>query len=189
MAATAGNILSPVTGNGGPLALCWFGDPGVALPTDTTTALNAAFKDAGYVDQSAVDISTNINVNNVAAYGTFAPVQIITTSEVKQVKFGFLETNVVTLALKSRQALASVSLTAGAVTVTEGPGRDVEWAGVVHAVNGSGKIIRKVFPRLKISSVDNETINFANPVKYGVTLTALPDSNGISVYSYYSGLV
>ena len=188
MAATAANIISPVTGNGGPLALCWFGDSGIVLPTDTTTALAAGFKDAGYVDQTAVDISTNISVNQVPAFGTFAPVQIITTSEEKSIKFGFLETNVVTLALKSRQTLASVSLTAGAVTVTEGPGRDVEWAGVVHAVN-AGKIIRKVFPRLKVSGVDNETINFANPVKYGVTMTALPDSNGISVYTYYSGLV
>lgn len=186
MATNANLILAGISGQAGTPSLGWFAVPGTALPTDASTSLNAAFKDLGLVSEDGLNISTNVNTQEVDAYGLFSPARIITTSEAKTFKITGRETNPVSLALWTRQLLTAVTVTpvTGAASVTEGVSRSVKYSAVFDAVDGNNKI-RKVCPSVELIGKDDESISKAANVAYGMTFTAYPDSSGISVYTYY----
>lgn len=185
MTAEPKNILAGIAGLGDSFQLAWFGDAGVTLPTDATTALVTGFKSLGIVAESGLDQATNVATTDIDAYGSFSPVRTLITSEVRTFKVTGRETNLVSLAIKSRQKLSEVTATSGGlIDLTEGPARDVTYSAVFHAVDGVN-VIRKVVPSVRLTALDNEQISKAANVAYGFTLTAYPDSTGVSVYTHY----
>lgn len=187
MAANPANILAGVSGLGNAFELAWFADSGAVLPTDATTALDAAFKSVGIVTADGVGQSTSTATNEIDAYGSFSPVRTLITSEVRTFTVTGEETNPITLAIKTRTKIASAvvpTVGTGAAAVTEGPARDVLYSAVFHAVDGAN-IIRKVCPSVRLTGLADEGIAKAANIAYGFTFTAYPDSNGNSVYSYY----
>lgn len=185
MTANPQNILAGIAGLGDAFELAWFADsPASSLPTDTSTALSSAFKSAGIVDASGVDEAINISTTDITSFGSFSPTRTLVTSEVHTFKLVFQETNPVVLALKSRQSLASVSPTGGKLSLTEGPARDTLVAAVFHAVDGNN-VVRKVVPSMRLTARDDEQIQFASGLVYGLTFTAYPDAAGNTIYTYY----
>lgn len=186
MTADPRNILAGVSALGGNFELAWFADNGAVLPTDATTALDAAFESLGIVTADGVTGSATISSTDIDAYGSFSPVRTLITGETRTFKVTGEETNPISLAIKSRLAIASAPVpdTTGATAVTEGAARDVLYSAVFHAVDGAN-VIRKVVPSVRLTNIDDEAISKAANVAYGFTFTAYPDSNGVSVYSYY----
>lgn len=186
MTADIRNVLAGVSALGNNFELAWFADAGTTLPTDATTALDAAFKSIGLVTSDGVSGGINISTNEIDAYGAFGPVRTLITSEIRDFTVTGEETNPVTLAIKSRQKLSAVTASSsGVVNITEGPQRDVLYAAVFHAVDGAN-VIRKVLPSVRLTAIASpEQISKANNIAYGFTFTAYPDTNGVSVYSYY----
>jgi hypothetical protein len=185
MTAEPKNVLAGIAGLGNPFELAWVGDAGVALPTTATVALDAGFKSMGIVSELGADGATNVVTQEMDAYGAFSPIRTLITSEVRTFKLVGRETNLATLALKSRQKLSSVSADGtGHVSITEGAARDVLYSLVIHAVDGVN-VVRKVMPSVRVTAIDNEQIAKAQNLAYGLTFTAYPDSSGNSVYSYY----
>lgn len=186
MTADPRNILAGISGLGNPFELAWFADPGAALPTDASTALDAGFTSLGIVSEDGVSDDKNVASTTIDGYGAFSTLRTLITSEERTFTVTGRETNLVTLAIKSRQSLASVTATAttGAVNITEGAARDVLYAAVFHAVDGAN-IIRKVCPSVRMITPASEAIAKAANIAYGFTFTAYPDANGNSVYSYY----
>jgi len=180
------NILAGVSALGDGFELAWFADtPGAVLPTDASTALDTSFKSAGFVTADGLTESTSINTTDLDAYGTFQPVRTLVTGEVRTFAVNAMETNPVTLAIKSRQKLSAVTATAGgSVDITEGPARDALYAAVFHAVDGAN-VVRKVVPNIRLTSLGDEQIAKAAGLAYAFTFTAYPDTNGVTVYSYY----
>lgn len=186
---TALNVLAGIAGQGGTPSLAWFAPQGTALPTDATTALAAGYLTAGYCAESGLTISTATNSTDINAYGVGSPVRTLVTSEKQTGKIGFLETNAVTQAIYRRLPLTGegapvADATTGALAVTEGPVRVQTYVGVFTATDGAN-IIRKVVPLLQVTDKDDEAIAQASSIQYGVTFTAYPDGNGVSVYTYY----
>lgn len=187
MTADPRNVLAGVSALGGNFELAWFADAGATLPTDATTALDPAFKSLGIVSEDGLTGSTSVSTQDIDGYGSFGPVRTLITSEARTFKITGRETNPTTLAIKTRLAIASAPVpeaATGAVATTEGPARDVRYAAVFHAVDGLN-VIRKVAPSVRLTGLDDESISKAANVAYGYTLSAEPDSNGVSVYSYY----
>jgi len=184
--AKASNILAGVAGLNGTASLAWVADPGTALPTDESTALNVAFKDMGFVTPDGVTINTNTSTQEITAYGTFSVVRTLIESEVKTFTITGEETNPITAAVKARLSIAAAptpGVGTGKYSYTEGAARDVLYSFVLHAVDGTN-IIRKVFPSIRMTALADEQIAKAKNVDYGFTMTAYPDSNGNSVYTY-----
>jgi hypothetical protein len=181
------NVLAGVSALGtSGFELAWVADtPGAVLPTDAVTALDTSFQSVGIVTADGVTGSNSIASTDIDAYGSFQPVRTLITGEVRTFAFTGEETNPVTLALKSRQKLADVTATAGGeVAITEGPARDTLYALVFHAIDGLN-VIRKVVPSVRVTALSDEQIAKAANVAYGFTCTAYPDTNGVTVYSYY----
>jgi hypothetical protein len=187
VAADPRNILAGVSGLGNAFELAFFADAGATLPTDATAALDAGFKSVGIVTADGVGSSTSTGTNEIDGFGAFSPLRTLITSEVRTFTVTGEETNPVTLAIKSRLAIASAPTPGagtGAVAITEGAARDVLYAAVFHAVDGAN-VIRKVLPSVRLTGIADENIAKAANIAYGFTFTAYPDSNGNSVYSYY----
>jgi hypothetical protein len=186
MAVNTKNVLAGIGGLGDSYELAWFADATstLVLPTDATTALAAGFKSMGYVDENGLQIAVATSSNDIKAYGSFSPIRTLITDETRDFTITGSETNLVTLAIQSRQTLASVTATGGgAVTTTQGPARDVIYSAVFHATDGVN-VIRKVVPNIRLISEANEQIAKAQNVAYGFTFRAYPDSTGVTVYNY-----
>jgi hypothetical protein len=88
MSNTAANIVA-----GRPLATggVLIGPVGTAAPTDATTALNAAFKGAGYIGEDGLTESADRSTEKVKAWGGDV-VKVLQTDFSTTYKFTFLET-------------------------------------------------------------------------------------------------
>lgn len=186
MTANPNNLFAGLAGNPTALELCWIADAtGAVLPADESVALNAAFKSIGLVTTDGASVSTATNSNDVSSFGSFVPTRTIITSEIQTVHFVAQETNKVTAAVKTRQALSAVTVTGGKMALTRGAARDALYAIVVDAVDGTSHI-RKVYPRTRLTALGDQTISFAAELLYDFTFTAYLDSTGNSEYEYVS---
>jgi hypothetical protein len=70
MAATPGYVLAATAGQATSVSLAWFGDAATAvLPTTVSTALDASFKDLGYVTGDGATTSTAISSTDIPCSG------------------------------------------------------------------------------------------------------------------------
>lgn len=185
MTANADLILA---GLGTP-SLAFFGPSGTTLPSNATTALAAGYLDAGWVAETGADIAYASETADIDGYGSMSPARTLKTKETLTVKLIFRETNVVTQAVYrslpvSGSGAPSVVTSTGALDVTDGPTRSIKYVGVLHTIDGLN-VVRKVFPNLRPTARDNESISKAQNMAYGVTFTAEPDSTGVTQYTYY----
>lgn len=172
----------------GTPSLAWWAPNGTALPTDASTALAADYLDMGWCAETGADIAYNTETVEIDGFGSFAPVRTLITKETTTFQIVGRETNVVTQALYRRLPLtgagAPTVATTGAMAVTDGPARDLKYVGVLDSLDGNNKV-RKVFPNARQTGRMNEQIAKAQNLSYGMTFTAEPDENGVSVYTYF----
>lgn len=187
MSANPAYILAGVAGNGGTgtANLMWVADAASAiLPTTAAMALDASFSSIGLVTTDGMTESTSISINGIPAYGVTGNVRTLVTSEVITVKFVALETNKLTQAIRTRQALSAVTVaTGGKMTLTRGPGRNAAYALVQDALDGANQI-RTVYPNCTLDSLGDRQIAQGQPVQYDFTFTANLDASGNSSYEY-----
>jgi hypothetical protein len=188
MTANANLILAGVSGGGaGGTALAYFGATGTTAPTDASTALNAAFKDAGWCSEDGLTRAVSESSNKIKAYGTGAAVRTLVTESDLTFQLKMLETNVTSLAVYHRLPLTAITpaATTGAFSVTEGASRTQKYAAVFEMVDGVNKI-RGYAPSVEVT--DREEFKAANGevLAYGVTLTAYVGSDGVAVHWHYA---
>lgn len=184
MAATPAFVLAAIAGTGSNPELCWVADSaGAVLPTTPNAALDATFKAAGYITQDGASHSNALAQNDVPVFGATAPVRTIVTSEVLTVDVTFMETNKVTGALRSRQALSAITVTSAIMNLTWGPARDALYALVVHAQD-SANAARDVYPKVRVTGIGAQVKGYNGIIQYPMTFTAYLDGSGNSKYSY-----
>ena len=185
MAVDANKVLAGIAGLDGTPSLAWFAPEGTTLPTDPTSALDAAFLDLGFCSTDGLTISTDTESEDIQAYGSFSIVRRIISSETKTFSVTGLETNTVSLAIQNRLPLDEVVADVdGSIAVDFGEARSVRYAAVFTAMDGDN-LIRKVCPAVELGEVGDEAISRGTNIAYEFTMTAYPDENGKSVYSYY----
>lgn len=184
MVASAGNVIVGVGGQNGGAGVAWFAPLGTALPTSPLTALDVAFKDAGYVSTAGLVQAVNENPTDIDAFGVIVPVRTVTTKSKRTFKASFLETNPVTIAVYNRKKLTAVTVgAAGVIATTLGAVDVVQYSAVFDIVDGSNHI-RFVCPVVQNTTISDLNIGAGAAVERGVELTAFPDNSGIAIYEY-----
>ena len=156
---------------------------GTALPTDTSTALNAAFKQLGYVTDDGLTNSNNAEYENIKAWGGDI---VLSTQTEKADTFQFtllevLNTDVLSAVYNSANVTGTLA-TGITVKANSTEAEEAEW--VVEMVLRNGTLKRIVIPRAKITELGDITYTDDDATGYEVTITAYPDNTGNTHYEY-----
>lgn len=171
---TSDNVRVGVTG------AIYVAPAGTTLPTDATSALNAAFDELGYVDENGVTETQGETITNIKAWQNSAVVRKILTEHDVTYQFAALETN-------------PTVLEAYYGNYTDGPDGVVEIRGevapnvcwVIDVLDGDSTT-RIVVPDGQITQRGAVTYGATDAVKYNMTLTAFPDDSEVKAYLYYN---
>lgn len=149
---------------------------GTTLPTDATTALDAAFLPMGYISDDGLVNSVSTDVETVNAWGG-------DTVLVGQTNFGetftvnLLETNV--NALKTYYGEDNVTVSGSNITVNQNSAQLPGCSVVFELVLTGGRVKRIVVPNAQIADRSGDiTYTDGDAIAYPAVFQALPDSNG-----------
>lgn len=142
---------------------------GTALPADTTTALNAAFKGLGYFNEDGVTESYEKDTEDINAWQNATIVRTVTTSAKATFEGTLIQTNKDVI-----EAVfgATVTQTVAHGTYTINPGATSgRKAWVFEVVDGS-EIKRISIAEGEITEIGETTYATGEPIGYEITLTA-----------------
>lgn len=171
MATVSDNVRVGVTG------AVYVAPEGTTLPTDATEALDGAFEELGFMDESGVVETQGTQVTNIKAWQNSAVVRKIQTEHDLTYAFTAMETNDVVLETYYG------NFAAGVVEVKGDVAANLVW--VIDVIDGDNET-RIVVPEGQITSPGAVTYGAADAVKYPMTLSAFPDDDGVKAYIYFS---
>lgn len=155
---------------------------GTAVPTDATTALDAAFKNMGYVSEDGLVNSIETDTEEVNAWGGDL-VLVGQTTFKETFMVNLIETNVD--ALKTFYGSANVTQTGNNITITQNSSQLPNVVVVFEIVMTGGRIKRIVVPVAQIVDRSGEiTYVDGEPISYPALFQAYPDSSGNSHKEY-----
>jgi hypothetical protein len=184
MTANADLILAGISGGGtAGTALAWYAPTGSTAPVDAAAALNASFKDAGWISEDGLTRSVSEDVTDIPAFGTLVPVRKIVTKSEFSFKVTMLETNPISLAVYNRLPLTGITVDPddGTTDWTEGAHRVQKYAAVFDMVDGTNHL-RAYCPSVEVTGRDDTEVKAGAAVTWGVTLTAYPGSDGVACH-------
>ena len=152
------------------------------LPTDATTALDAAFVNLGYISEDGMTQGMTRDSEAIKAWGG----DTVMTSQT-EFEETFTFTLIEALSIDVRKAVygdANVTgaLATGITTVVNSAELGLH-AWVVDLVY-NGAVSRIVIPNGKVSEIGDTSYVDGEPVGYEITVTALPDTSGNCSYEY-----
>jgi hypothetical protein len=161
---------------------------GTALPTDSTTSLDAGFVSLGYVDDDGVTRKEDRPNNKQYSWGGSL---VASLQEHYAVTFTFklfqvLDPDV----LKAVHSDSNVTVTAATSTVgtltavAMNPKLNINSAWVIEGFYQS-TTMRLAVPIARITQVGDMKITHKSLATYDVTLESFPDTNGNFVYQYW----
>lgn len=161
MATNATNVQVGFTGE------VFFNDAGGNVPTDATTALNAAFLGLGFNTEDGVAEAAGESWTNIKAWQKGEIVRKIRTEEDWTWDFGMLETNPTSLLIYYGNYSAG-GVKVGGQAATRG-----SW--VIEVLDGVNKL-RIVVPDGEITGRGAHSYKTDEGIMFPVTLTAYPDA-------------
>ena len=179
----ANNALNVTTGKpkiGGAIYRAPVGTP---LPTDATTALNEAFVNLGYVSEEGVVNSTNMEVENIRAWGGDNVLNVLTS---KDDTWAFTLIEAMNLeALKTVYGAENVTGTLDTgITIKANAKAQDAYAYVTDMVYNNDCVKRVVIPMAQVTEVGDITYADGEAVGYETTLTCTADDEGNTHYEY-----
>ena len=165
--ATAENVVVGITG------AVYSGATSTAAPTSSTSALNAGFKELGYVSSDGVTFTTDKATSQIRAWQNAALVREVITEGTVTYQFTLLETTKEVV-----EAYFGATMVNGKIELNP-----VNTGGrksfVIDVVDGD-KVIRHYVPNGEILSVEAQQVQNGEPVAYGVTVTAYEDAGRVA---------
>lgn len=157
---------------------------GTVLPTDATTALNEAFKGLGYISTDGVTNANSPTTEKVKAWGgdTVLNAQ---TDKPDTFKFKLIEAlNPEVLKTVYGDKNVTGTLETG-LTVKAGSEDPEQYAWVFDMILKGGIAKRTVIPAASLSELEEIKYIDNDAVGYGVTISAVPDTAGLTHYEYF----
>lgn len=180
MAQTVGNVSAGKPAVGGAV---YRAASGTTLPTDATTTLAAAFKALGYCGEDGLVNSNSPSTSDIKAWGGDT---VLTLQDEKTDTFQFtlieaLNTEVLGAVYGSTHVSGDL---ATGLTVEATADEQAEAVWVVDMILNSSTKKRVVIPHGKISEIGDITYSDSDAIGYEITITALPDTDGVTHYEY-----
>lgn len=158
----------------------YFAPTGSTLPTDTATALDAAFVDGGYITEDGVSFTLGRETEDLNAWQG-SKVRVLTTAEPKSIEFTLMQTNKETLPFVLGGG--TISGTASEYKYTPpAKGTNTERAMVVEFSDGS-TIYRYVFPRVQLEGEVSFSLTSNGAVEYPTTWGVLDNDPIYEIYT------
>lgn len=180
MANTAANVTVGKPKVGGAI---YVAPLGTALPTDSSTALNAAFKCLGYVSEDGVTNSNSPESDNVKAWGGDT-VLVLQTDRPDSFALTLLE-GLNEDVLKTIYGSSNVTVDgSGNITVKATADEMIGHAWVFEMIMKGNRAKRTVIPNGTISELGDIVYKDDEAVGYNVTIQDVPDSTGVYHYEY-----
>jgi hypothetical protein len=175
MATNASNVRVGVTGE------VSFAPAGTALPTDATTALNAAFTALGYNDENGVTETVDRQSTPIRAWQNGDIVRRVKNSEEVSYTFTLIETTADVL----ETYYGNFTAVSGSVKV--GGQANTRGAWSIQVVDGAD-ILRIVIPDGEVTELGTVQYN-DDATGYTFTVTAYPDATlDANAIKYYDAL-
>lgn len=172
-ANTATNV---TTGKPKVTGAVWVAPKGTALPTDATTALSGAFTNLGYVSDSGLENSNDMNISTIKEWGGLVVYQSLDefTDKFKLTLIEAKSTDV----LKAAYSDDNVTESNGTIHVEVNADDPQERVWVFELVLRGGIAKRIVVPDGAVTGRDAITYTASDAVGYGLTISAYPDATG-----------
>ena len=157
---------------------------GTSLPTDAKTALDATFKNLGYISEDGLTEATSIDTSTVKAWGGDV-VMVNQTGKTTTFSLTLIEAlNEEVQKYTHGADNVTGDLTTG-MTVKNTSGELKPEVLVVEEIMNGNVLKRTVIPSGKITSIGDVSYKDGEPVGYNVTITASVDATGTASYDYY----
>ena len=159
---------------------------GTKLPTDATTALDAAFSPIGYISDDGAKNANAPNTDSITAWGGLV-VMVVKKGKEDTFKFKMIE-SLNTEVLKSVYGDDNVTgeLTTGiAISANNNQNNGSCW--VIDMILTGDVLKRLVIPNGMLSDLDDIVYKDDEPIGYDATISALPDTAGNTHYDYMKG--
>lgn len=150
---------------------------GTTQPTDVTSAWAAGWKELGYTTENGVTINPEVNVVNLMAWQSAAPVKTLIVGTSMNMSFGLRQLNADTTGVYFFGA--SWALSAGSTYKLAIPSAPINNERMLGVEWSDGTVTnRLVIPRGLVTKHDNIQLDRKEGTIFGITFSAL-DSNGI----------
>ena len=181
--STKSNVSTAKPKTGGAL---YVAPAGTTVPTDATTALDAAFKSLGYMSEDGLVNSTNKTREDIKAWG--GDIVDSPQTEYKDTFKGKLIEALNIDVLKTVYGSNNVSgALATGITVKANGGETDELVFVAEMVMRNGALKRVVIPCGKVTEMSDINYKAGDPISYEITITAYAlddDPDGNTHYEY-----
>jgi hypothetical protein len=161
--------------------------------TGDIVALNN-YSSAGIIEKGAgVDLGNENNTTDIEAYGDADPVRSIISKRTVTFKADFLETNITTLQQFWGTSLSQLTPSAQGGIVIQAPAlpKNIYYRAILLGqddVDGEDLFMYWIMPKVKLDSVDNQSIKDDGAMSYMMTFKAFKDSAaGFSVAQGFCG--
>jgi hypothetical protein len=180
MADVSMNVMVGLVGD---VAIADYSDS-LALPTNESTALDAAYDDIGFVTDDGATVNASADKTDIMAWQSDYPVRSINQSRSFEVAFSCLEFNTTTIALAFGGG--EVKVTSGKAVYTPPKTGTLTYKSLVLEWEDEGYKTRLVVPRGTVSSDVSAGINKQGAITLPITFTANPADSVTDAYKIYS---
>ena len=160
---------------------CYIAPLGTTLPTDATTALANTYVNVGYLSDDGVTHKRSTNTTNFYDLNGDA-VETASSTSSREMTLRMIEMNVT--ALKEVYGDSKVTEAGGVISYTDTDTDLAHKVLVLELVLKNNKRWRRIFPDVKVTAFDDNTVLSTNLASHGLTYTKFADASGNYEYSY-----